>query len=60
MAEDLAKELFGMTLKTALAKRCCVSCRAIVRKSHFDPGEEKYYESWKEDGLCQHCQKELE
>jgi hypothetical protein len=57
MVEDLAKELFGRTLKTALAKRICVSCRASVKKSFFE--SDKAYESYKEDGLCQSCQDDL-
>ncbi len=58
MPEDLAKELFGMSVKTALSRRCCVSCKESTTIKTFDTVDA--YESYKKDGLCQACQKELE
>ena len=52
-----AKELFGRTVKTAVATKTCVSCKRYTDKSFFDTPEG--YKEFKEDGLCHACVDEL-
>jgi len=55
--EDLAKEFFGRSVKTAQATSTCVSCKGRATKLTFKTPEE--YAEYKEIGLCQKCQDEL-
>ena len=58
MANDAAKEVFGRKLSTALVQSYCVSCgsKKKVLKSRVSA---ESYASWKEDGLCPDCAKDL-
>ena len=57
---DLAKEFFGMTVKTAYGSGKCVSCKEKVSKMDLKRSSNKEaYGEYISLGLCLKCQEEL-
>ena len=56
---DVAKEMFGRKLSTALALNYCVSCGPEKKVLKSKVGDVAFA-SWKKDGLCPACNRTLD
>jgi hypothetical protein len=55
--EEMAKELFGRTMKTAHTQCICISCGKKVKRRNLP---EKYYKEYMLTALCPECIKTTE